>query len=98
MTKKHPQFTGAHRDSVHRATLDPGESFLRLADVQRAVGLSRSAIYERIANGSFPSPIPLDGRAVGWLSSDVRRWMTGLIEAVRSSPDAAACRAAKVMP
>lgn len=51
------------------------QQMLRRPDVERVTGLSRSSIYLRIANGSFPKPISLGGRAVGWLESEIRSWL-----------------------
>ena len=49
---------------------------LRLPQVKAQTGLSRSSIYLRIADGSFPKQFGLGGgRAVGWLSSDVDNWI-----------------------
>jgi prophage regulatory protein len=47
----------------------------RLPKVVSNTGLSRSAIYARIADGSFPRQINLGGRAVGWLASDIQAWI-----------------------
>lgn len=44
---------------------------LRLKKVIAESGLSRSTIYARIAMGLWPKPIPLGGRIVGWLASEV---------------------------
>ena len=48
---------------------------LRRTKVQARVGLSRSTIYAQIAEGTFPKPISLGARAVGWLESDVQNWI-----------------------
>jgi prophage regulatory protein len=40
-------------------------TILRLPDVKRSTGLSRSTIYLRITQGTFPKPVSLGGRAVG---------------------------------
>jgi prophage regulatory protein len=53
---------------------------LRLPEVKERTGLSRSSIYLRIANGDFPGSISLGGRAVGWLESDIDRWLVEKIE------------------
>lgn len=50
-------------------------SILRLPEVKARVGLSRSTIYLRIEEGSFPKPICLGARAVGWLESDIESWI-----------------------
>ncbi len=39
---------------------------LRLRDVIARTGLSRSAIYSRIAADEFPQRVSLGARAVGW--------------------------------
>ena len=51
-------------------------SILRLPKVKNDTGLSRSAIYQRIAEGTFPKQINLGGgRAVGWLEADIQNWI-----------------------
>jgi prophage regulatory protein len=46
-------------------------NILRLPAVKASTGLSRSTIYLRIAQGEFPRPVSLGGRAVGWPASEV---------------------------
>jgi prophage regulatory protein len=48
--------------------------FLRLPSVIRRTGLGRSTIYRMVAKQTFPSPVRLGGRAVGWRRSDLDRW------------------------
>lgn len=48
---------------------------LRRSDVEAMTGLSRASIYKRMANGSFPQAVPLDGRIVGWLESEIQQWI-----------------------
>ena len=48
---------------------------LRLPLVKARTGLSRSTIYLRIAEGTFPKPVSLGARAVGWLESDIEQWL-----------------------
>ena len=59
-------------------------TILRLPDVKRSTGLSRSTIYLRIAQGTFPKPVSLGGRVVGWLEAEVQQWLRRRIEASRS--------------
>jgi prophage regulatory protein len=54
---------------------------LRLPTVQRRTGLSRSSIYFRMSEGTFPRPVNLGSRAVGWLEADVQQWIEARIEA-----------------
>jgi len=48
---------------------------LRLQQTKTQTGLSRSSIYQRIAEGTFPKQINLGGRAVGWLEEDIQTWI-----------------------
>ena len=48
---------------------------LRLPEVIAITGLSRSSIYSRISESKFPHQIPLGGRAVGWVESQIIEWL-----------------------
>jgi prophage regulatory protein len=61
---------------------------LRLPMVKTRTGLSRSTIYLRVATGSFPRPVSLGARAVGWLESDVEEWISHRIEQSRDRDSA----------
>lgn len=56
------------------------ETFLRLSDVIKRTGLSRSTIYLSISKGMFPKNISLGARSVGWLESEINAWMQSRIE------------------
>lgn len=51
------------------------KALLRLPIVKGRTGLSRTTIYNRISEGTFPRPISLGSRAVGWLESDIDIWI-----------------------
>jgi prophage regulatory protein len=51
---------------------------LRMPDVMKLTGLSRSSIYLMISNGSFPRQVSLGARAVGWRESDIHDWLDHL--------------------
>jgi prophage regulatory protein len=55
-------------------------SILRLNKVKDRTGLSRSTIYLRIQEGTFPRPINLGARAVGWLENEIDAWLTSCVE------------------
>jgi len=55
----------------------------RLPRVRARVDLSRSSIYDLIAKGKFPRPIKLGVRSVGWLDSEIEKWIRGRVEASR---------------
>ena len=61
------------------------ETILRLPAVKARVGLSRSTLYQRIADGLFPAPIRLGPRAVGWLEADIEAWIAAQIASSRGA-------------
>lgn len=65
---------------------------IRHDEVQRVVGLSRSSIEARVAEGTFPQPVALGERSKGWIEAEVQAWLR---ERVRESRDAQAARKAK---
>jgi prophage regulatory protein len=48
---------------------------LRLSAVRAKTGQATSTIYAAMASGTFPRPIPLGERAVGWLESEIDSWI-----------------------
>jgi prophage regulatory protein len=50
-------------------------AILRRKQVEQIVGFSRSTIYQRIKDGTFPKPISLGGRMVGWRASDIELFL-----------------------
>ena len=46
-------------------------TILRRKQVQSRIGLSRSTLYLRIAEGTFTKPVSLGARAVGWPAHEV---------------------------
>lgn len=63
-------------DNVVALRAHPADRILRRREVEGRVGLSRSAIYRRIAAGDFPAPLDLGGNAVGWRESAIQSWIT----------------------
>ena len=57
--------------------------FLRLPQVKEATGLSKSTIYARIAEGTFPKQIPIGPRLVVWVESDIQNWIAKQVSAAR---------------
>ncbi len=54
---------------------------IRLPEVRRTCGLSRSEIYRQIGLGRFPPSVPLGERAVAWNAEEVQRWVEEKIAA-----------------
>ena len=63
--------------------MDAPTRVLRIPRVEARTGLARSTIYVRVANGTFPQPVRLVGRAVGWIESEVDQWIREQIAASR---------------
>jgi prophage regulatory protein len=51
------------------------DRFMRMPEVSRVTGLSRSTIYNCIEDGSFPVPVRLTVRAIAWRASEIKGWM-----------------------
>ncbi len=56
---------------------------LRRKQVEQRTGLSRSTIYLRVAQGTFPKAVSLGARAVGWLESEIDEWLNARVELSR---------------
>ena len=69
-------------------------AILRLPTVKARTGLSRSSIYQRVTDGSFPRPISLGARAVGWVESEIEGWISQKITESRGSRPAKPLRGA----
>ncbi|CAM3141604.1 hypothetical protein SB6411_00989 [Klebsiella spallanzanii] len=55
------------------------ERILRKKEVLQRIGISNASLYRLIAKDLFPTGIKLtgqEGRAVGWLSSDIDNWIS----------------------
>ncbi len=63
---------------------------VRLPEVRKLTGLSRSGLYRRMKEDAFPRAIGLGGRSVGWLEAEIADWINQRIEergtARRSKP------------
>lgn len=58
-----------------------GDTILRLPHVKSRTGLSRSSIYAGAKVGTFPAPIKLGERAVGWTASSIDAWVQARVQA-----------------
>jgi prophage regulatory protein len=51
------------------------DRIIRLKTVLDRTGLSRSTIYRKIAEGTFPAQLRISINGAGWRGSDVNRWV-----------------------
>jgi prophage regulatory protein len=56
-----------------------GKRLIRLREVKHRTGLSRSLIYQKIAQKTFPGPVPIAERAVAWVEEEIQDWIDGQI-------------------
>ena len=56
---------------------------LRLQQVKATTGLSKSSIYARISEGTFPKQISLGPRLVVWVEADIQNWISEQVLAAR---------------
>jgi prophage regulatory protein len=49
-------------------------TLIRLADVCRFLGISRSTVYKKLSESSFPKPARLGPRTVRWRVDDIEAW------------------------
>lgn len=52
---------------------------IRLNEVINRTGLGKTSLYKFIKAKTFPQPIALGERAVGWVESEVDQWITARI-------------------
>ena len=51
------------------------DRIIRLKSVLARTGLSRSTIYRKIAEGTFPAQIKISVNGAGWRESEINRWV-----------------------
>jgi prophage regulatory protein len=51
------------------------DRIIRLKTVLSRTGLSRSTIYRKITEGTFPSQLSISIHGAGWRESDINRWI-----------------------
>ncbi len=69
-------------------------TLLRRPQVEARTGLSRSAIYSKLHpnpkrpadyDPTFPRPVPIGVKAVGWLAHEVDGWIAAQVEKARKN-------------
>lgn len=51
------------------------DRIIRLNTVLTRTGLSRSTLYRKITEGTFPAQIRISVNGSGWKESDINRWI-----------------------
>jgi predicted DNA-binding transcriptional regulator AlpA len=58
-----------------RAAMRELDRIIRFKTVLARTGLSRSTIYRKIAEGTFPAQLKISTNGTGWHESDINRWI-----------------------
>ena len=58
-------------------------TILRRRHVEQRTGLSRSTLCQYMKDAAFPKPVQLGLRAVGWLESDISKWIAARVKVGR---------------
>lgn len=66
------------------AQIQPALTILRRRQVEARTGMGRSAIYANIKAGTFPKPVSIGPRSVGWVEAEIFDWIAKRIEASRT--------------
>lgn len=54
------------------------DRIVKLKELEHLTGYKKSAIYEKMADGTFPKRRALGAHAVGWFLSDIQKWLSEL--------------------
>lgn len=60
-------------------------SLIRLPEVQRRVGASRTEIYRRMDAGTFPRPVKIGRRYVAWVEEEIDTYVLEMIATHRKA-------------
>ncbi len=70
-----PSTPSEERNTAIADVMTAAPAFFRIGDVMRITALSRTTVYRRIAEGMFPPPVHLGGRACGWTPAALQAWI-----------------------
>lgn len=52
---------------------------IRIDEASKLCGLAKSSFYDRVKQGLLPKQIPLGGRSVGWLLTEINAVLRAMI-------------------
>jgi prophage regulatory protein len=88
------RFTFNRRKRNMAAQIQSALTILRRKQVEARTGLSRSSIYARLRQNpkrpgdydpTFPKPISVGAKAVGWIEAEIDAWLTAQVEKSRKA-------------
>ncbi|WP_270804178.1 helix-turn-helix transcriptional regulator [Aeromonas sp. QDB02] len=69
----------------HYSLNSPTTRFIRVREVIKKTGLSKSSVYDLMAQGLFPQTVRLGGRSVAFIEAEVEAWMAERIAARKAA-------------
>jgi prophage regulatory protein len=88
------RFTFNRRKRNMAAQIQTALTILRRKQVEARTGLSRSSIYARLRHNpkrpgdydpTFPKPVSVGAKAVGWIEAEIDAWLTAQVEKSRKA-------------
>lgn len=58
----------------------PLTRLLRKPEVLLLTGIRSTTLHKLVNEGSFPKPVPITGKAVGWVDHEVQDWVESRIQ------------------
>lgn len=65
----------------------PETGFVRQSQLLVFVPFSKSTLWRRVDDGTFPAPVKLSSNVTAWRAEDVHRWMAGVLQPQRPPID-----------
>ena len=59
--------------------------FLRISDVTKVTGFSRSQIFNLVKQGLFPRQMKIGPKSVAWFDSEISEWIKERIQQSRNN-------------
>lgn len=60
--------------------LPPDDAILNIKGAAMLAGISQSTVKRLVVSGSFPKPVRMSPRRIGWLAGEVKAWVRALQE------------------
>jgi len=61
-------------DSSSKLSIPAEIKFIRMEELLKICGMSRSTVDQAIKDGKFPAPVKLGLRATAWVEDEVQTW------------------------
>lgn len=65
-------------ESISNPNNDPAIMVIRMNKVIHLTGLSKATIWRKVNNKTFPIPIKLGSRAIGWYAHEIEEYLLAL--------------------